>query len=370
MIVRLKKISFNAFLEVADCKPGQTVVSYIHIKQKCGESMAKLTIDTAAVCRNYQHYAQQGMVIPVLKDNAYGMGADTILSLLRRQGVTLFACSKPEEALLLAGQGADILLLTCIHDEDLLRALADKQVILAIESLSQAEFLNRIGLRVRVHLAVDTGFGRFGFSRDQTEDIKQVFSLENLAVEGIFSHFRSQASAPEQFSVFQQFLSALEGYPVGIRHIAATGNAHIPEYRLDAVRIGTGLTGLIRGLDTAVEFTAAICTIRRLPKGSRIGYTSTKLKRDTDVAIIDAGTADGAFVYRSCGPRTWLQLRKRSVDLNGSAARVIGTPGLTHTAIDVTGIPCQIGDRVRVAQTPVLISPAVPREYSSEKERS
>ena len=329
--------------------------------------MAKLTIDTAAVCRNYQHYAQHGMVIPVLKDNAYGMGADTILSLLQRQGVTLFACSKPEEALLLAGQGADILLLTCIHDEALLRELADRQVILAVESLSQARFLNGLDTHVRVHLAVDTGFGRFGFSREQTEDMKQMFSLENITVGGIFSHFRSQSSAPEQFAVFQNVLSALEGFPVGIRHIAATGNAHIPEYRLDAVRIGTGLTGLIRGLDTAVEFTAAICTIRRLPKGSRIGYTSMKLKRDTDVAIIDAGTADGAFLYRSCGPRTWLRSLRRTVGIGENAAPVLGTPGLTHTAIDVTGIPCQIGDRVRVEQTPVLISPAVPREYLSEE---
>lgn len=325
--------------------------------------MAKLTIDTAAVRRNYRHYAENGPVIPVLKDNAYGMGFDKILSLLMEEGVKLFACSKPEEALYLSGKGADILLLTCIHEEDMLRELAEKQVIPAVESLEQARFLNSLGIPVRVHLAVDTGFGRFGFSIGQTGDMKQVFALENITVQGIFSHFRSQDAAAEQFAVYQQFLAALEGYDVGIRHIAATGNAHIPEYRLDAVRIGTGLTGLIRGLDTAVTFTAGVCTVRRLSKGSRIGYTGTKLKKDTDVAIIDAGTADGAFLYRSCGPRTWLQLRKRSVDLNGQPARVLGTPGLTHTAIDVTGLACKPGDRVTVEQTPVLISPAVPREY-------
>ena len=328
--------------------------------------MAQLTIHTAAVRRNYRFYAENGLVIPVLKDNAYGMGADAILEVLKEEGASLFACSKPEEALALAGKGADILLLTCIHEEALLQKLAENQVILAAESLPQAQFLNDLGIPVRVHLAVDTGFGRFGFTKDQAEDMKQVFALENIRVEGIFSHFRSQAAAAEQFAVFQQVLHSLEGFPVGIRHIAATGNANIPEYRLDAVRIGTGLTGVVGRLEPAVKFTAAVCTVRHLPKGSRIGYTSTKLKRDTDVAIIDAGTADGAFVYRSCGPRTWLQLRKRSVDLGGCAARVIGTPGLTHTAIDVTGIPCKPGDRVTVAQTPVLISPAVPREYLSE----
>lgn len=328
--------------------------------------MAKLTINTAAVRRNYRFYAQKGLVIPVLKDNAYGMGAETILEVLKEEGASLFACSKPEEALALSGKGADILLLTCIHEEALLRELAESQVIIAVESLPQAQYLNSLGMPVRVHLAVDTGFGRFGFSKEQTGEMKQVFALENIRVEGIFSHFRSQDSAAEQFAVFQQVLHALDGCPVGIRHIAATGNANITEYQLDAVRIGTGLTGVVGRLEPAVTFTASVCTVRRLRKGSRIGYTSTKLKRDTDVAIIDAGTADGAFIYRSCGPRTWLQLRKRSVDLGGSAARVIGTPGLTHTAIDVTGLPCKPGDRVSVAQTPVLISPAVPREYICE----
>lgn len=325
--------------------------------------MAFLQVDLAAVANNIKDYTAEGPVIPVLKDNAYGLGALEVLETLKAEGIILFACSKPEEALSLAGHGADILLLSCVHEEELLRQLTNCGVILALESLSQAALLDSFGIPVRVHLAVDTGFGRFGFTKNQTEEMKQVFSLQNVKVEGIFSHFRSPDAAPEQFAVFQSVLSALEGYPVGIRHIAATLNAKNPAYKLDAVRIGTGYTGVLDGQTRSAKLYGTISTVRNLPAGSRIGYTSTKLKKDTTVAIIDVGTADGAFVYRSCGPRTWLAMRKLTVGLGEYRPRVLGTPGLTHTAIDVTGIPCKPGDTVAVAQTPVLISPAVPRKY-------
>ena len=329
--------------------------------------MAVLHVDLAAAAENLRGYSQSCPVIPVLKDNAYGLGAAEVMRKLRREGYTLFACSRPEEALTLSDQEGDLLLLCCVHDPDLSLRLAQAGVIQSVESLEQANMLDRLGLPVRIHLAVDTGFGRFGFSPQETDHIRQVFSLKNLSVEGIFSHFRSTASAPEQLAVFRSVLDKLEGCPLGIRHIAATLNAGNPDCQLDAVRIGTGYTGVLSGQKRAAVLTATVVTMRSLPKGSRVGYTGAKLKRDTTVAIVDVGTGDGAFVYRSCGPRTWLAMRRLSVELGEYRPRVLGLPGLTHTAIDVTGIPCKIGDRVVISQTPVLISPSVPREYTGEE---
>ena len=141
--------------------------------------MAELTVNTEAVLRNYHRFAEQGQVIPVLKDNACGLGMERIMALLQSEGVRLFACSTPDEALQLSGKGADILLLSCVHDRKTMEKLAAQDIILAVESFDQAETLASLSKDVRVHLAVDTGFGRFGFLPHETADMKAVFSLKS-----------------------------------------------------------------------------------------------------------------------------------------------------------------------------------------------
>ena len=214
--------------------------------------MAELIVNTGALLQNYRRYADAGQVIPVLKGNGYGLGAQPLRALLVQQGVTLFACATPEEALALAQAETDLLLLCCVHELPLLRALLQRRVILSVESLAQAQAIDALHMDARVHLAVDSGFGRFGFLPEQTEEMKWVFALDNLRVQGIFSHFRGAAAAPEQFARFSRVLLELDGYPVGLRHIAATRTADVPQYRLDAVRIGSGLTGCCGGTPAAV----------------------------------------------------------------------------------------------------------------------
>ena len=63
--------------------------------------MAELIVNTGALLQNYRRYADAGQVIPILKGNGYGLGAQPLRDLLARQGVTLFACATPEEALAL-----------------------------------------------------------------------------------------------------------------------------------------------------------------------------------------------------------------------------------------------------------------------------
>lgn len=195
--------------------------------------------------------------------------------------------------------------------------------------------------------------------------MKRVFALDNLRVQGIFSHFRGAAAAPEQFARFSRVLLELDGYPVGLRHIAATRTADVPQYRLDAVRIGSGLTGCCGGTPAAV-LEAEVCTVRRLKKGDRVGYGDTLLRRDTEVAVLAAGTSDGAFTYRDRGLRAFWKQRRKYVLLHGAEAPVIAPPGLTHTMVDVTGLDCHPGDRAVIPHDLVLISEHVPRRYTEE----
>ena len=327
--------------------------------------MAELFVNTGAILDNYRRYAAlSDQVIPVLKGNGYGLGAARLRDLLRAEGATLFACATPEEALSLAQPDSDLLLLACVHDMAQLRALLQRRVIVSVESLAQAQAIDALHMDARVHLAVDTGFGRFGFHPEELDAMRQVFALDDLRVCGIFSHFKGPVAAPTQYACFTQVLLGLEDCPVGLRHIAATHTAEVPQYRLDAVRIGSGLTGLTGGGTPVAVLQANVCTVRRLKKGQRVGYGDTLLRRDTDVAVIDVGTSDGAFVYRYRGLRACWQQRKRHVLLHGESVPVIGSPGMTHTMLDVTGHDCQVGDTVTIPHDLVLTGENVPRRYT------
>lgn len=229
--------------------------------------MAELLVNTGAILDNYRRYAAGAdQVIPVLKGNGYGLGAAQLRDLLRGEGATLFACATVEEALSLAQPDSDLLLLSCVHDMAQLRALLQRRVIVSVESLAQAQAIDALHMDARVHLAVDTGFGRFGFHPEELDAMRQVFALDNLRVCGIFSHFKGPIAAPAQYACFTQVLLGLEDCPVGLRHIAATHTAEVPQYRLDAVRLGSGLTGVGGGTPVAA-LQAAVCTVRRLKKG-------------------------------------------------------------------------------------------------------
>ena len=162
--------------------------------------MAELIVNTEAVLHNYRHYAENGQVIPVLKSNGYALGAKQLQTLLAQQGAALFACATADEALALAGEDTDLLLLSCVHDMTLLRQLLQRRVIVSVESLAQAQAIDALHMDARIHLAVDSGFGRFGFLPEQVEDITQVFALNGVHVCGIFSHFRCRDAAPVQFA--------------------------------------------------------------------------------------------------------------------------------------------------------------------------
>ena len=64
--------------------------------------MAELIVNTGALLQNYRRYADAGQVIPVLKGNGYGLGAQPLRALLVQQGKARPDPSCAEAALLLA----------------------------------------------------------------------------------------------------------------------------------------------------------------------------------------------------------------------------------------------------------------------------
>lgn len=357
--------------------------------------MARLIIEKSHIAENYRLLQERvGVpVIPVLKANGYGLGAEGLFEILLTEGVGLMAVSRLEEALPLCGRGAEILVLSCGRSEDYAKAVLDAGVTAAVDSLAFAKVLSalaeRAGKTARVHIKIDTGMGRFGFAPWETKEMAEVFALPSLEVSGIFTHchsaFLENGTLEEQKRLFEEALAALEakGIDLPVRHMANSSAALKGACPYDAVRIGSALSGRVPmktdlPLKRAGRFEAEVLAIRTLPAGSNLGYGGVcRLKKDAKVAIVAAGSADGLLrgkepdLFRFMDICRYLyhdlllffKKPRYAGKINGRSAPMLGRPATNHSFYDVTGIPCQEGDIMILDVAPMKVDAAVERIY-------
>lgn len=359
--------------------------------------MTVYKIKTEDVIHNYQTLSESthAAVVPMLKANGYGLGAAKLLEILEGEGVTHFAFSRLEEALAVE-TNSELWVLSCYHGEAELQTMVERGFVMAVDSLKQCKMIDaiaeKLGKQARVHLAVDTGFGRFGFLPEQTEDMVQACKLKHVTAEGIFSHlgaafFYKDDFADQQLVVFENTVEALanQGISFKWRHIAnSSALLRNHKFHLDAVRVGSALLGRLPAafalpLKRVGTLESDIIDIRTLKKGHNIGYGKVyKLSRDTRVAVLAAGSADGvqltkdydAFRFRDfCryGLTIFKMMLKKDnrmrVLLNGKRVPILGRVALTHTFVDVTDIPCNVGDSAEIPISPLYVAGHIPRIY-------
>lgn len=338
-------------------------------------------------------------IIAVLKGNAYGMGMKLVAQKLIDNNINTFAVTEVDEALELRELGFknDILVLnaTCIQEE--LIQIIENDLIATVGSKESIEKLNEIAKEknkiAKCHLKIDTGFSRFGFnilSDTEADEIKEILKdKNNLKIEGTYSHFQESYANDEKRTREQlnKFLDAVE--KLKAKNIE-TGRLHIcnsaaffkyPEMYLNAVRIGSAFSGRLQvsnptGLQKVGYLESQICEIRNLKKGDKIGYSGTcKLKKDTKVAIIEAGYADGIGVD---GPKdsvrlidklraiktTLLALTKngtRYVEIQNKKCPILGRIGMKNMMVDISNCDAKIGDKVKIELKLVLANSKIER---------
>lgn len=346
--------------------------NYLQIDRQVLEKNARTVVDYVGVD-----------VIAVVKFDGYGVTIAEAARAWQKAGARMFAVSETWEALALrqAGFGEDILLTTPVMEEDAFRALLANNIILPVGDLINARFYqkNRGEATVRVHVKVDTGMGRFGVRWTDTEQLKEIYSLEGFSFEGIYSHFGKSFEKTYHRTKLQldRFLGTVEaltaaGIPVGMRHIANSCAAlRFPETRLDAVRVGSALVGSLIApvpveLSAPHVFKAQVVAVKTLQKGDTTGYASVcEVKKETRAAVVAVGEETGfgmtgapdvcslkefaAYLYR-------LVLRYRNppcATLGKTKMPMIGRYGSRHTLFDATGVDVKAGDYVTV-RVPLL----------------
>lgn len=288
-------------------------------------------------------------IMAVIKANGYGHGAVGIAPTLIENGVRYLAVATLTEALELreAFPAYPLFILGYTPDR-LLHYVVEKNITQTIFSLEQAKLLGSLAKTLnktaRVHIKVDTGFHRLGKEPSQSfaDEICEIFAVENLEAEGIFSHLAlvSDEENEKQYQAFCNFIEVLEGRGCEFRykHIAdSIATVDYPRFRLNMVRPGALLYGM-RGFHSgflpvrqAMTFRTAISQLHKVPKGEGIGYDYLwRAERDSLVATLPFGYADGY-------PRN---LRDKGyVIINGIKAPVIGVICMDQCMVDVTDVP-------------------------------
>lgn len=177
-------------------------------------------IDLAALRRNYRtlcSFCPGQRHIAVVKADAYGHGAGRCVNALMEEGCTFFAVSSIEEAIAVRAvcspEAGEVLILGyTLPDEAAL--LAQYGILQTVFSVDYAAALSRAaakaGVRLRVHVKLDTGMNRLGFSTlpgdvdDTAAQIAVIAADPNLALCGLFTHF-ARADERDPAPIYAQF---------------------------------------------------------------------------------------------------------------------------------------------------------------------
>lgn len=150
-------------------------------------------VDLGALRHNFKlvrERAGDAAVMAVVKADAYGHGDAVVAPLLEQEGADQFAVSGFGEAVCLrrAGVTKPILILgyTGVQNAAALAVGGISQTVFSLEyarALSEAAL--RAGVAVRVHLKVDTGMGRIGFTADDDMERAVAEMAEACALPGL-----------------------------------------------------------------------------------------------------------------------------------------------------------------------------------------
>ena len=261
-----------------------------------------------------------------VKANGYGTGAVTAARTALETGAACVAVATVDEGIELRENGiaCPILLLSLCTEDEMPLAVQHELSPLVCDSDYIAQFETaaaRAQKKIAVHLAVDTGMGRLGCAVDEAASLAQkIAAFPHLALAGTCTHFASsdEASADarayteRQFSDFLRAVQSIAdaGVNSGVRHCASSAaTCTRPDMQLDMVRVGIAAYGYYGGeadraavasrgqvLKPVMALQTQVSAIRRFYAGQCVSYGRTwKAARDTDIAVLPIGYADGLF---------------------------------------------------------------------------
>lgn len=323
------------------------------------------SVNLASIRNNFDKLkallAPETKTMAVVKADGYGHGAVAVAKTLEGRA-DYFAVADISEAKELRTNGiiTPILILSYTSPYQY-EEMVELDVTATVYSFADAKAISetavKLGKNAVIHVAVDTGMSRVGFKdcKESAEIIKEISQLDNIVIEGLFSHYAcadcaDKSSALIQKKRFDSFIAMLEeiGISVPLKHICNSAGVIDLDDHYDMVRLGISIYGLypsnelIRAtldLEPAMEVVSHIIHIKEIDEGTPVGYGHTYVAPSKRrVATVCIGYADGYQRALS---------NKGIVLVRGKRAPVIGRVCMDQIMVDITDIDgAHVGDFV------------------------
>ena len=303
-------------------------------------------------------------LIVVAKADCYGHGALQTTSLLSlKEYVWGFAVATLDEAIVLRRGGITkpILVLGCIFPEQWIDALENNiRITVYAEELTKvlSDLAVKIGRKAYVHVKLDTGMGRIGFTpgKEGADKIEEISKLPNIVMEGLYTHFSKadegdKSYTMKQVEAYTWMKEELAGRGITFSYYHCCNSAGIIDLKgagQNLARAGISTYGMYPSeevhkenvdLKPALELISHVAFVKWVDEGKMISYGGTYVtKRRTKIATIPVGYGDG--YPRSLSNKGYMLI-------HGKKAPIIGRVCMDQCMVDVTEIEdVKFGDEV------------------------
>lgn len=342
---------FDQVLDMLEAKQHQTVEE----------------VDLNALAHNFKYLKSlvkpTTKTVAMVKASGYGTGSYEVAKTLQDREADYLAVAVQDEATQLRRAGITMPIIVLNPSVVNYKSLFTNRLEPEVFSIDMCRQLIKEGAKyatdrpLPIHLKVDTGMHRLGFTYDQLPELLELLQGQSVVHPvSVFSHLcvadepEQDAYTQAQFDEFDRCAEILRAeYPDLLRHILNTaGVIRFPERQMDMVRLGIGLYG-VRPLGTeadaalqpVVALHSVIMSVKTWPAGTTIGYGRRGvLSRESRIATICMGYADGLDRHFGNG--------NISMWVNGRMCPTVGNVCMDAVMIDITDTDAQVGDRVEI----------------------
>jgi alanine racemase len=317
---------------------------------RMGGASGYLTIDLAALARNYERLAAEvapAKAAAVVKADAYGLSADRVVPKLYAQGCRHFFVAQFVEAQRLRPRlpaDAAVFVLNGLQPGNEI-ACARDGIVPVINSLEQwrqwASAAKALGRTLPAALQFDTGMSRLGVPPEDRATLADLVKAENgIDILFVMSHLASADDAGSEqngdqhaemaliateFSQFDTCFANSGGIFLGKAYHGVLARPGVALYG------GAPTAGRANPMEPVVSLDVAVVQTRTVPSGTRVGYGASHVTtHETRLATVAAGYADGL-------PRSLSD--HGAVYCDGIRLPIVGRVSMDSIIVDVSALP-------------------------------
>jgi alanine racemase len=315
----------------------------------------RLTIDLGALARNWKKLAALAPSAgtgAVVKADAYGLGAEHVVSALAKAGCRTFFVAYAHEgaAVRRAASNARIFVLTGAEPREY-GAYVKSALTPMLSSVEQLRLWLAEGPKLPFGINVDTGMNRLGLHPGEAAIVgADTVVLQGAGLCHIMSHLAcaddpAHPMNQRQLQVFQRLVEIHSDVEASLSNSAGIFLGNDFHFNLTRPGIalygGEAVNGAANPMEPVAQLETRVMQVRTAMAGETVSYGATvTLNRKTRIAVCGTGYADG--FHRASGAGVAMRKTGRPAGFGfiaGKKVPILGRVTMDLTMFDVTGLP-------------------------------